>query len=435
MVESLAALRHAALLAPHNINRWVDLCEAAEKLKDYAEVLRTGDKLVQLAPGQPQPHFVRGLALHRLDRIEEAIDAYRQVLAINPHYADALINLGECCQFLNRLDEAEQTYRKAIEAEGCAVGDIGTPEENYNRNHWNLALVELLKGDLANGFAHYRARFKAIGGKKRPDFRQVLWRGEDLRGKTILITADQGHGDTLMMLRYLPLLRERGARVLLQAQPASVPLLKGWDGADQILQWGCGALPAFDYHASEFDLPHYFGTTLASIPVKIPYLPVLSPDGKTKLPDGKFKVGVVWGGNPDHRNDARRSVPLAEFAKIFTVKNAQFFSLNRDMRPDDAGLLANLPVTSLAPCLNDFADSARFIAQLDLVICCDTAIAHLAGAMGKPVWVLLPFAPSWHWMLEREDSLWYPTMRLFRQKKRGDWMGVVERVISELSSA
>jgi len=433
MAESIAALKQAAAAAPDSIDRWIDLCEAAEKLRDYTEVLHAGDRIARLAPDRPQPHFIRGLALHRLERIEEAIAAYRRTLELHPQYADAWINLGECLQFFNRVDEAQEAYRKAIESHGCAVGDEHTSEEEYDSQHWNLALTELLKGDYANGFAHYRARFKAIGGKQRPDFAQPLWRGEDVQGKTILVTADQGHGDTLMMARYLPVLRARGARVLLQTQPALVPLLREWDGADQILQWGRDALPDFDYHASEFDLPHYFGTTIKTVPAKMPYLPLPAPDDMTRLPDeGKLKVGVVWAGNPDHRNDKRRSIPLEAFSHLFVVDGLQFFNLNRDMRPGDEERLTDLPVTDLVPQLEDFAATARIISQLDLVIACDTAIVHLAGGMGKPVWALLPFAPSWHWMFKREDSPWYQSLRLFRQSVRGDWPELIARVRTAL---
>lgn len=429
MPESLASFQQAASHSPDDINRWIDLCEQAEKAGDYAEVLRAGDEIVRIAPGRPQAHFIRGLALHRLDRIEEAIEAYRRVLALDPNYLDACINLGECCQFLNRIDDAEIAYRRTIEISGqaSAGGD-------YDAHYWNLALIELLKGDLRAGFEHYPARFKALAHKKRPAFPQPLWRGEDLRGKAILITVDQGHGDTLMMARYLPLLRARGARVLLQAQAPLVTFFKQWDGADQILNASHDALPFFDYHAWEFDLPRLFGTTLAAVPAPIPYLPLLPPDEKTRLPDnGKPKIGVCWAGNPGHRNDQRRSIPLADFKFLFAATGVEFFSLNRDPRAGDAELLAALPVTDLAPRLEDFAATAAFINQLDLVITCDTAIAHLAGGMGKPIWILLPFAPSWHWMLEREDSPWYPTARLFRQKTRGDWDEVMGRVAAALA--
>ncbi|MGE3622825.1 MAG: tetratricopeptide repeat protein [Bdellovibrionales bacterium] len=437
-LTDLAALHRAAIASPDSIDRWVDLCEAAEAAQDYEEVLRAGDQIARLAPNKPQAHFIRGLALHRLDRIGEAVDVYRKVTELDPGYVDAWINLGHIYQALNRLAEAEQACRRAIDAGGQTIKGEGTrdiAEEEYGHHHWNLAFLELLKGDYENGFRRYPSRFKAIAGRKRPDFPQPLWRGEDVRGKTILITVDQGHGDTLMMTRYLPLLRERGAKVLLQAQPALVPYLRGWNGADQILEWGRDALPAFDCHASEFDLPRYFGTTLNNVPAKVPYLPLPDPDDETRLPqDGRRKVALTWSGNPNHRNDIRRSVTLRELAPLFTVPGIGFYAVTRDMRPGDAEFLTQTPVTDLSPRLNDFAATARFINQCDLVISCDTSVAHLAGGMGKPLWVLLPFAPSWCWMLDRDDNPWYPTARLFRQTRRGDWAGVAANVRQALEN-
>ncbi|MDE2029739.1 MAG: glycosyltransferase family protein [Alphaproteobacteria bacterium] len=401
---------------PASIDAWIDLCAAAEKRGDYAEVLRAGDALARLAGQSPQPHFIRGLALQRLGRMDESIDAYRAATARDPNSIDAWTNLGFACQELNRINEAEDAYRRAAEC--------GAPP-------WNLAVIELLKGDLQNGFAHYEARFSA-NGKQRPDFPQPLWRGEDLKGKTILITVDQGHGDTLMMARFFPVLRERGARIVLQAQPALAPYLENWDGVDAVLSPG-DPLPAFDYHANEFDLPRYLGTTLETLPAQIPYLPVPEPDKATRLPDtGNMKVALTWAGNPNHVNDAQRSLTLADLNPLFDVQGVDFYALTRDKKPGDEELLHKLSITDLAPKLGDFLTTARYLAQCDLVISCDTATAHLAGGMGKPLWVMLPFAPAWCWLTERKDSPWYPTARLFRQQTRGDWRGVAAHVAEAL---
>ena len=427
--QNLSVLRQSAEQSPDDINRWLDLCAEAEKLGDYTQVLNAGEQIIRLAPDKPQSHYIRGMALHRLDRIEEAANAYKRVLALDDNYLDGWVNFGECMRLLNRIPEAEEACHRAI-----AVSGQGPDQSDYGSHYLNLALIELLKGDLASGFKHYPARFKAITHKKRAGYTQPFWRGEDLRGKAILVVVDQGHGDTLMMARYLPLLKERGARVIMQVQPGLVSLLNDWNGVDQVLDASRDTPAAFDYHVWEFDLPRIFETTLKTVPAKIPYLPIVSPDRATYLPDdGEPRIGVAWAGNPDHRDDHRRSIPLANFKSLFDVSGFQFFNLNRDMRPGDAELIAQLPVTDLAPRLSDFAATARFIYQFDLIITCDTAIAHLAGGMGKPVWILLPFAPSWHWMMEREDSPWYPTARLFRQKIRGDWDEVMKRVAGALT--
>ncbi|HXE42241.1 MAG TPA: hypothetical protein VN516_04370, partial [Candidatus Baltobacteraceae bacterium] len=276
-------------------------------------------------------------------------------------------------------------------------------------------------------FARYRARFKDLGDLKRPNFAQPLWRGEDLTGKTILVCDEQGYGDTLMFCRYLPLLKARGAKVIFSVHPVLEPLFTGWSGADTVIVHG-QPVPAFDFHAATFDLPHRFGTTLETIPAKVPYLPLPELDAATRLdPTSKKKIAVVWGGSPLHKNDENRSIPLSVFAEVFE-EDAQFYSLNRDMKPGDAELLPRLPVINLALRLKNFADAAQFIRQCDLVITCDTATAHLAGGLGGKVWVLLPFAPDWRWLLNRDDSPWYPSMRLFRQARAGDWAEVISRV-------
>ncbi len=466
--NDLALAQQAAEKFPGSIDCWIDLCEIAERLCDYAEVLRAGDAIVKLAPNKPQPHFIRGLALQNLDRMEQALEAYRRVIALHPEYLDAWINIGHCEQALNHLEEAEKACRRVIllsRQEIAGEGQRSVDISEYGLHHWNLAIIELLKGDLKNGFARYPSRFKAITKKKRPNFSQPLWQGEDLHGKTILITVDQGFGDTLMMARYLPLLRQRGAKVILQAQKPLVPLLGNWSGIDEIVEHGA-PLPPFDTHAWEFDLPRLFGTTLETIPASMPYLPLPAPDEITKFgilarpplrggvgvkgdtntqvghslnpppnlpPRGEEpKVGVAWAGSPGHGNDHRRSIPLSQFKELFALSGVNFFSLIRDMRPIDEEQLKQLAVVDLRHQLIDFSVTARFIQQLDLVITCDTSIAHLAGGMGKPVWVLLPFAPSWHWMMDREDSPWYPTARLFRQKARGDWAEVISRVAKAL---
>ncbi|MDR3449283.1 MAG: hypothetical protein P4M15_05985 [Alphaproteobacteria bacterium] len=430
MTAALDTLRQNALRTPEDIDKWLDLCGAAENARDYATVLLAGDQIVRLAPNGAAAHYIRGLALHYLDRSDESIAAYRRVVDCDPAYLDAWINLGHEYQAMNRLAEAEHAYRRAIAVSGQEARDETAADADYGSMYWNLAVVELLRGDLAGGFRHYPARFKATV-RRRPDFPQPLWRGEDLHGKTILITVDQGHGDTLMMARYVPLLRVRGGRVLFQVQPALFSLFTGWGGADVVLRADEAVTLPFDYHADIFDLPCRFSTTLDTVPAA-PYLPL--PQESIRLPEtGKPKIGLTWCGFSGHANDARRSMPLAALAALCEIRGADFYALVRDKRPGDDGLLAQLPVADLGQSLGDFSDSARFIGQLDLVITCDTAIAHLAGGMGKPVWVLLPFAPSWCWLMEREDSPWYPTARLFRQQKPGDWQGVVTNVAKALS--
>ena len=434
--EALAAAKQAVTIEPRYGEGWRTLCNIAEQAKDYELARAAGEQCVRLMPDSHFSWFGYGVALCRLNRYEEAIEVYKRALALKPNRADIWDNLGQTYQSLNRLDEAEATFRKTIEVAAQVITDEDSrevAESEYGNRHWHLALMELLRGQYKRGFVRYRARYTCITNLKRPPYKPPLWKGEDLNGKTILINDEQGFGDTLMFCRYLPLLKEMGAKVKLSIHPALKPLLEQSPYVDGVIVHDAVLTP-FDCYASIFDLPYRFGTTLETIPATMPYLPLLEPDDATRLPNkGRKKIGVVWGGSPLHSNDAKRSIPLPVFAELFQNKNVEFFSLNRDLKSGDAELLPNYPVIDLAPRIKDFAAAARIIGQLDLIITCDTATAHLAGGMGKPVWVLLPFAPDWRWLTEREDSPWYPTARLFRQKATGDWTDVIANVGKALS--
>lgn len=434
--ESMQAARRAVEIAPDYAESWLALCNVAERAGDYDLALQAGRRVTQLKPEDHKSWFGLGVALNRLNRHEEAIEPYKKALALKPYRADIWDNLGQTYQSLNRLEEAEEAYRRTIDVAGQLISDEDkreVAEEEYGNRHWHLALMELLRGKYKEGFARYRSRFQEIGALKRPHFSRPLWRGENLSGKTILVCDEQGYGDTLMLCRYLPMLKKAGARIIFSVHPVLKPLFEGWPSADALIVHN-QPIPEYDFYTTTFDLPHRFGTMLETVPAEVPYLPLLAPDADTRLEDkGKKKIGVVWGGSPLHKNDANRSIPLKIFSQLFEFKGAQFYSINRDLKPGDAELLKTLPVIDLAPRLKSFADGARFMRQFDLVITCDTATAHLAGGLARPCWTLITFAPDWRWMLEREDTPWYPTMRLFRQPRIGDWQAVIDRVKSELA--
>jgi tetratricopeptide (TPR) repeat protein len=430
-VDALHELSLAVEAKPDFGEAWFMLCEFADQLDRQELNLRAAQQATQLLPNMPRAWLRYGLALSRLGRDEEAITAYRRALELDPTLIKAWVNLCFSSKAIGRLREAEDAIRKAIEIAGQTFDTGEDVESQYSFMHFHLALLELLQDRYREGFAHFRARFQGGTDWKRLQTSRPLWRGEDLRDKTILITAEQGHGDMLMMARYLPLLKSKGARVIFQTHPTLVKLFTGWAGADQIISLDAPLDMPFDYHAAVFDLPHRFGTDSATIPAQVPYLPI--PEAKKILPtDGKPKIGVIWAGHPQNIRGKNRSVPLEIFAELFAETNCHFFSLTRDARPGENELLPNYPVTDLAVQIGDFADSARLMVPLDLVITCDTATAHLAGGMGKKTWVLLPFSADWRWGLGRDDCPWYPTLRLFRQSQRDDWTSVIRQVKDEL---
>jgi ADP-heptose:LPS heptosyltransferase len=415
---------------------WFMLCEFADAIGQQELNRFAGEQAVRLMPDNGRAWLRYGLALSRLEQDDEAIKAYRRAAELEPSLVKAWVNLCVTAKALGNYAESETFIRRAFEVSKTVIPDETAhevDESEYNYLFWHLSLLELLTGRYREGFAHFRARFRGGTDWKRFESDKPLWRGEELRGKTILVTVEQGFGDALMLCRYLHWLKADGARVVFQVHTPLVPLFKNWPGADEVIPYGAAVTTVFDFHTAIFDLPHRFDTALETVPASVPYLPTPEPDDDTLLPDaGGLKVGIIWAGQPDNLRGKNRSIPLKIFADIFSIKGCQFFSLTRDKRPGETELLKQCPVTDLAPLLTGFAVTARFMNQMDLIISCDTATAHLAGGMGKKVWTLLPFVADWRWALEREDNVWYPTMRLFRQNRRDVWDDVVMRVKNAL---
>ncbi len=432
--EAFQLAAHAVAIQDNFGDGWLTLCNVAEKMKNYDTAFFAGKRAIALIPESHYAWFGYGVALNRLNRDVEAVEAYTHALALNPSRADIWDNLAQTYQSLNDLEKAEEAFCKTVEVAGQTLIDEEkreVDESEYGNRHWHLALINLLRGNYKQGFARYRARIHAIPELKRRSMSFPLWKGEDLRGKSILVCDEQGYGDTLMLARFFPLLRAQGARVVVSAHKVLAPLLREGNCADLVIAHD-DDIPLCDYFCSSFDLPHRCGATLETLPREVPYLPVLPPDEETLLPEKGIKIGVVWGGSPLHLSDKKRSVPLALFADLFSVPEVTFYCFNRDLKAGDAEILPRYPIENLIPRLTDFAASARLIGQMDLVITCDTATAHLAGALGKKTWILLPFAPDWRWMIGRDDSPWYPTVRLFRQPRPDDWQSVIEEVKTAL---
>lgn len=394
---------------------------------------------VGIHPDLAELHYNLGTALQKGEQYEEACTCFRHTLKLNPDHVYAIMNLGTSLKALGRLDEAIDYLRHVTKI-----------APDFADAHWNLALTLLLSGDYCNGLKEYEWRLKVPDIPVRK-FHQPIWNGSVQPGKTLLIHAEQGMGDVIQFVRYTALVLKRVGRVILDCHEPLLRLLSDINGVDQVVSTG-KTLPMFDLHLPMLSLPGVLGTTLDNIPNDMPYLKAdagLIDKWRAKINTEKYRVGVVWAGNPRHEDDHNRSIKLSAFARLLTIPEVTFYSLQkeetgvrimgqgtRDKTEDEdtnsTAIYDDLNLIDTGPELADFADTAALIDNLDLIISVDTAVAHLAGAMGKPVWLLLPFAPDWRWMLERKDTPWYPTMRIFRQSGPGDWDGVLEDVAMTL---
>lgn len=366
--------------------------------------------------------------LHDLN-FEQAIDAYQRALRLKPDFADAQLNLGAAFQ------ETEPTLQPAIAAYERAI----LLQPDFATAHWNLGFALLLTGDYTRGLREYEWRLKTHSIVQPRNLPAPRWDGGDLTGKRILLHAEQGLGDTIHMARYIPMVSQRGGTVILECPAALVRLLRDLPGLTQILAAG-EPLPAFDLHCPLMSLPLMFGTTPATIPWSGPYLhsdPKLMEHWSQRMPAeaNRPRIGLVWAGRPENKVDRKRSMRLEQFAPLSGIKGARFFSLQKGPAAVQARRPpAGMELIDWTEDLRDFTDTAAMLANLDLIVTVDTSIAHLAGAMGRRAWVLLPRSPDWRWMLDREDSPWYPTLRLFRQIVRGDWSDVMGRLLRRVAA-
>jgi tetratricopeptide (TPR) repeat protein len=375
-------------------------------------------------PDTPEAWFNRGVTYIGEGDYPAAEECFSRVLALAPHSLETLLNLGYVLGEQGRSQEARRCYDSVLAAfSGCA-------EARYNR-----AAHLLLAGDFTAGFADYEARFAAMKAVDQRVYSQPRWDGSPLRGRSILVYGEQGFGDALQFSRYVPLLAEQGARVILEVQRPLVSLLASIKGVERIVPKS--ATPPFtDFHIPILSLPHIFGTTLETVPASVPYITppetsVAAWRKQTGAEPGILRVGLAWAGK--ERPYPNRSCPPENLAPLLAINGIRFYSLQigeHDRLPLPPELAVQ--VIDLTGGIEDFADTAALIANLDLVITIDTAVAHLAGALGKPVWVLLPRLADWRWLEGRDDSPWYPTMRLFRQQQPGDWPPVMDAVVRAL---
>lgn len=384
------------------------------------------ESALQLAPALLEARNNLGNTLRALGRIEEAVQHYRMALEQNPNNAGTWSNLGSALQQRGDVEGALLAFERAL-----AIAP------DFPEAHWNRSLAWLLQGDYARGWPEYEWGIPA-GARPLTPRAMPVWGGEPLPGKTLLVSAEQGFGDTIQFARFLREAKARVGKLVLECHPALMPLLAGCAGVDQVLASACPdqQLPPISARVPMMSLPGLFGVTLASLPGPYPYV---TPDAarmehlKPVIPLGGFKVGLVWAGAASHQDDRKRSLEASQLAPLGHVAGASFYSLQLGRDPAEHAK-AGFPITDLAPGMRDFADTAAALAGLDLLICVDTAVAHLAGAMGKPVWVLLPFAPDWRWGVTGESTPWYPSARLFRQDSRADWSEVMGQVAAALIS-
>lgn len=391
------------------------------------EAVAEFDAALALAPAHPVVHYNRALALQALGRYVEAVEAHDRALAATPQHAGAWLHRGRALSALKRIDEALASYDKA-----------GALRKNDPDAEFSEALALLALGDYRRGFAKYEARWRRIGMPEQKSRGRSLWRGEyPLAGRTVLLHAEQGLGDTIQFARYVPLLAATGPKnIVLEVQSELTALMAGLDGGATVIARG-DAMPPFDVHCPLGSLPLAMGTDFASVPATIPYLS--ADEGALAKWSARLdalkrpRIALAWTGNASHYNDRNRSIPFAQLAPLLSLP-ASFVSIQRDLRGDEAQRLAAEPrVTHFGGELEDFTDTAAIMALCDLIISADTAVAHLGGAMGRPLWVLIPFAPDWRWTLNGKTSPWYPAARLARQSALGDWDGVIARVADELA--
>lgn len=445
--EALASFEKALAAKPDFPEAWSNRSGALRDLGMPSDAVTSCDQAIALRSNYAEAWSNRGNALSDLNRPLEAQASYERALAASPELADAWNNLGLTFVDMNRHADALACYERALALSPTAA-----------ETHWNRALCLLQRGELAAGFAEYEWRWqrKRIAPSRRA-FDAPLWLGDaPLAGKTILLHAEQGLGDTLQFCRYAARVAALGARVLLEVQPELTRLLAGLKGVAELVTAG-ETLPVFDYHSPLLSLPLALRTTIDTIPAATPYLfadPQTSAGWHARIaeavPRHALKVGLVWaGGSRPHvpelrKNDARRSLTFDRFAPIIEVPGVQFFSLQKGGQAEQQlGAMrehheASRRIIDWTAQLTDFADTAALVDNLDLVISVDTSTAHLAGAMNKPVWILNRLDTCWRWMLEREDSPWYPSARLFRQPALGDWDSVIEgvtRALTALASA
>jgi Flp pilus assembly protein TadD len=421
---AIEAHRRATELAPTSAAALDNLGGALRRAGRADEAMAALGRALALEPDRPQTWNHIGTTHCDAGRWADAIAAFERALARSPDFGDAVNNLGTALEEIGRRDEALDCYRRAV---ALSPGSPSPP--------WNLALLQLLLGDYPAGWPGYELRWRQpLQRRVHRKFPQPMWDGSDLAGRTLLLHAEQGFGDAIQFARYAPLAAARGGPVVVECHPPLARLFGTLDGVESVVARDVEPLPGFDVHCPLMSLPRVFGTTLETVPAKVPYLhadPAEAARWRDRLDANgpELRVGLVWAGDGKHQKDRDRSLHRWMLDPLRGVPGMRFYSLQLGSPAGQAGGPAMVDWTTE---LHDFAATAALVSQLDLVVTADTAVAHLSAALGRPTWVLVPFAPDWRWLLDRDDSPWYPTVRLFRQPAIGDWAEPVRRVAEAL---
>lgn len=457
--RALERFNHVITLNPAFAQGYLNRGAVYYNLKQYKEAFADYDQAIKLNPGYDEAYYNRGLLFYHLKQYAEACESYDKAISINPHSAKFYNNRGNALRYLKKYDETLTSFDKAIalkpdyaEAYGNrgrvkfqlaryeeALSDLDKAiaiKPDYIEAIWNKACLKLLMGQYEEGWRLYECRWKKAGGNALRDFGKPLWLGhEDLKDKTILLCAEQGLGDTIQFCRYASFMEKLGAKVILEVQPALKSLVSTFKVPLTVISQG-EPIPSFDFYCTLMSLPLACGTTMDTVPANIPYLYTDEANlikwqkrlGKRTKP----RIGLVWSGSVVHENDSNRSIPLRKLAPLLS-EEYEFHSIQKDVRPQDREWLEEYAIITHGKALDDFLDTASLVNEMDLVISVDTSVAHLAGALGKKLWLLVYFEPDFRWMAAREDSPWYPTARLFRQPTIDDWDSVIQMVKMELS--
>jgi len=426
--KAITCYAYAARLDPNNFDAHQNLATVLLLQGQLEEAIAHFQQALRLRPDQAETHHNLGAALLRQDRPAQAIASFQQAIHLRPDYAEAYFNVGFALLGQGMVEEALAWNQQALRL-----------KPDYADAHLARACALLLAGDFEGGWLEYEWRWRCLRFVPPPlHFPRPPWDGSPLEGRTILLRAEQGLGDTLQFIRYVPLVQKLGGRTIVEAHAPLLPLLRTCPGTAAVIALG-EVPPPFDVHAYLLSLPRLLGTTLDTVPANVPYLSadpsLVAHWGEELSAVSGFKVGIVWQGSPNNDRDRIRSLPLTEFAPLAELAGVHLFSLQVGPgREQLAALDGRFAVTDLGSRFDpaSFAETAAVVKNLDLVITVDTALAHLAGALGVPVWVALPFSHDFRWLQGREDSPWYPSMRLFRQPEVGQWPAVLQRIAAEI---